>query len=369
MKTALVIGGTGPTGPYVVNGLIDRGYEVTILHSGSHEVAFKKDIEHIHTDVHFRETLEAGLGRRQWDLVVAAYGRLQLTVDVLKGRTDRVVAMGGSTGSLAAPEDAAWGPMGRAFNLDEVAGLPETDADRNRLGFKMVQAEQALFRAHHEGHYRATQIAYPILYGPRQPGAHDWSILRRVLDGRRRFVIADGGIKLEARCFAANAAHAVLLAIDQPEVSAGQKYLVADDDLYSMRQRIEAIARIMGHGFEFIDMPWELAKPCHVLWRRMRECRFRDTRKIKRELGYRDAVDGFDALRQSVSWLLQVRPEPGGELETQLGDPFNYADEDTLIEQWMALRARMPEVHYPLPPPAHIYRHPSTSHEAWRRPA
>lgn len=369
MKTALIIGGTGPTGPYVVNGLIDRGYEVTILHSGAHEVEFKKDIEHIHADVHFRETFEAGLGWRSWDLVVAAYGRLQLTVEVLKGRTGRVVAMGGSTGSLAAPEDSAWGPMGRSFNLDEVSGLPETDAERNKLGFKMVQAEQALFRADSEGHYRATQIAYPILYGPRQPGAQDWSILRRVLDGRRTFVIADGGIKLEARCFAANAAHAVLLAIDQPEVSAGQKYLVADDHLYSMRQRIEAIARIMGHEFEFIDMPWELARPCHVLWRRMRECRFRDTRKIKNELGYRDVVDAFEALRQSVSWLLEDRPQAAGELETQLGDPFDYASEDALIEQWRALRAQMPEANYDLPPPAHIYRHPDKVNEGWRRPA
>src|SRR4051794_7774522 len=35
---ALVVGGTGPTGPYVVNGLVERGYEVAILHSGRHEV-------------------------------------------------------------------------------------------------------------------------------------------------------------------------------------------------------------------------------------------------------------------------------------------------------------------------------------------
>ncbi len=31
----LVIGGTGPTGPHVVNGLIERGFTVTILHTGS----------------------------------------------------------------------------------------------------------------------------------------------------------------------------------------------------------------------------------------------------------------------------------------------------------------------------------------------
>ena len=36
---ALVVGGTGPTGPLVVAGLIERGYDVAILHTGKHEVA------------------------------------------------------------------------------------------------------------------------------------------------------------------------------------------------------------------------------------------------------------------------------------------------------------------------------------------
>ena len=35
MTTALVVGGTGPTGPYIVNGLLKRGYEVTVLHRDS----------------------------------------------------------------------------------------------------------------------------------------------------------------------------------------------------------------------------------------------------------------------------------------------------------------------------------------------
>ena len=51
MKTAVVIGGTGPTGPYVVNGLIDRGFQVTILHTGRHETdLIGPEVEHIHTD-------------------------------------------------------------------------------------------------------------------------------------------------------------------------------------------------------------------------------------------------------------------------------------------------------------------------------
>lgn len=31
---ALIIGGTGPTGPHIIRGLLDRGYDVTMLNRG-----------------------------------------------------------------------------------------------------------------------------------------------------------------------------------------------------------------------------------------------------------------------------------------------------------------------------------------------
>ena len=58
---ALVIGGTGPTGPYIVNGLLERGYEVTILHRGTHEVEFSAPVEHLHGDPFDVEALKGML--------------------------------------------------------------------------------------------------------------------------------------------------------------------------------------------------------------------------------------------------------------------------------------------------------------------
>ena len=47
----LVIGGTGPTGPYVVEGLRARGERVAICHTGRHEIdEIPADVEHVHTD-------------------------------------------------------------------------------------------------------------------------------------------------------------------------------------------------------------------------------------------------------------------------------------------------------------------------------
>jgi nucleoside-diphosphate-sugar epimerase len=256
--------------------------------------------------------------------------------------------------------------MGQQAILDEDTAIIESDIERNKFGFRMAEAEKALMQAHADGHYRATYIAYPIIYGPRQPAPLEWCVIRRVLDGRRQFVIADGGIKLESRAYAENAAHAVLLAVDKPDVSAGRKYVVADAKVYSMRQRIEAIARQMCHSFEFIDMPYELALPCHVMWRNMRGHRLRDTRRIREELSFKDVVTAEDATRQTVEWLLTNQPGRGGELELKLGDPFDYKREDNLIAEWTRWRACLPPLEYPMSTRAHMYRHPSGPNEPWR---
>ena len=42
----LVIGGSGPTGPHVLPGLLERGYDVTMLHRGVHEPADLPDVRH-----------------------------------------------------------------------------------------------------------------------------------------------------------------------------------------------------------------------------------------------------------------------------------------------------------------------------------
>jgi len=85
---ALVIGGTGPTGHLVVNGLLGRGYSVAMLHTGKHEVAeIPPEVEHIHTDPFSEEALRQALDGRTFDLTLAAYGRLRRIAEVMKGRT------------------------------------------------------------------------------------------------------------------------------------------------------------------------------------------------------------------------------------------------------------------------------------------
>ena len=58
-STALVVGGTGPTGHFIINGLLERGYRVTMLHSGKREIdEIPAAVEHIHTDAYDESCLQ-----------------------------------------------------------------------------------------------------------------------------------------------------------------------------------------------------------------------------------------------------------------------------------------------------------------------
>lgn len=367
---ALVIGGTGPTGPAVVRGLVERGHQVSVLHTGQHEVDFgRPEIEHIHADPHFAETLARGIDGRTFDIVVAQYGRLRIVSDVLAGRTARLIAIGGATGIYAGDDDERWAGMGRPALFPETTPIYRDNAGpggSEKIGLRMVEAMNTLFDHHARGDYAATYVMYPVNYGPRNPGPYDWAVVRRILDGRHRLIIADGGGKLESRVFSENAAAAVLLVIDNPDRAAGKKYTVADRYAYTMRQRIEFIARCLGHDLELVDMPYDLAWPCHPYWRRSRDHRLCQSTLIREELGYHELTEPSQGLAQTVSWLVANPPDPGGEAEQQVGDPFDYASEDDLIDRWLAAREQFGDVKPRLPAAGHQYRHPKAPGEAWR---
>ena len=96
-NTALVVGGTGPTGPHVVNGLIERGYQVTILHSGRHESDLvPSQVNHLHTDAFDVTQVARTLHGASFDLVVSMYGRLRDLAALFEGRCQRFISVGGA---------------------------------------------------------------------------------------------------------------------------------------------------------------------------------------------------------------------------------------------------------------------------------
>jgi nucleoside-diphosphate-sugar epimerase len=346
---ALVVGGTGPTGPYLVRGLLARGYAVAILHRGTHESdEIPPEVEHIHADPYDAEAFATALGARAFDVVVATYGRLREVARVCAGRAGQFLGIGGVPlyRGWMRPEDLV--PRGLPVPLREDAPQVES-AEELRKGFMIRRTEEAVFGFHP----RATMFRYPTVYGPRQLLPLEWCIVRRVLDGRPHIVLPDGGLTLSTAGYAENLAHAVLLAVDRPDAAAGQSYNCGDQQTLTLRQRVETIAQIMGRAIEIVSVPAEVALPAWpLLTHEASDHRLMDLGKIQRELGYRDVVPAPEALRRTVEWLVSNRPEPGGLTEQILGDPFDYEAEDRLVAVAREGLERMRAVSYATPPSA-----------------
>jgi nucleoside-diphosphate-sugar epimerase len=334
----LVIGGTGPTGLPLVQGLVERGLRVTIMHRGLHERDETPDsVEHLHADPYDEHQLQAALEGKTFDVVVAMYGRLRRIAALTEGRVGQFVSVGG------VPAYRGWmnpwlpDELGLPVPVAEDAELVRDPADDEK-GYRIVRTEEAVF-THHP---RAAHFRYPYVYGPYQLVPREWLIVRRILDQRDRIVVADGGLTLHHHGFTENLAHALLLAIGQPDAAAGLVFNVGDDEVLSIRQVIELVSAELGHALEVVSMPYELATPARPLVAQPSTAhRVLDLTRVKTVIGYRDAVPARVAIARTARWLAEHPCLPGGQEEMVLTDPFDYAAEDRLIAAWYAATAKV----------------------------
>ena len=346
-QRALVIGGTGPTGIWIVRGLIERGWDVTILHRGTHERAeTPDDVVHLHHDPYDADDLAGALDGRTFDLIVAMYGRLRRIAELTVGKTGQFVSVGGVPAIRGWMNPFLFTPDGLPVPVDEQFPTVQEPAEDEK-GYRVARTEERVF----EHHPAAAHFRYPYAYGPYQVVPREWSIVRRILDGRQRIVVPDDGLTLHHHGFTQNLAHAVLLGIDQPDAAAGKVFNAADEEVLSLRQVIELIATALDHELELVSMPWDLAVPARPLMAQpLATHRVLDLTRLKSDLGYRDLVPARDAVALTARWLAEHPITPGAQEEMVLTDPFDYRAEDQLMDAWRALRAAMPTVHFSTEP-------------------
>lgn len=339
MRTSLVIGGTGPTGIHIVQGLVDRGDRVTILHRGTHErPETPPSVEHIHADPYDADSLRAALAGRSFDLVVAMYGRLRRIAELTVGLTGQFVSVGGVPAIRGWMNPWLFEPTGLPIPVDEHAAVV-AEAVEDEKGLRVARTEAHVF-AHHPD---AAHFRYPYAYGPLQVVPREWSIVRRILDGRTRLILPDDGLTLHHHGYTENLAHAVLCGIDRPEDAAGRIFNCGDDEVLSIRQVVELVCAALDHDMELVSMPFDLAVPAHPLVAQPSPThRVLDTSLLRDRLGYRDVVPAREAVARTARWLVANPIAAGAPEEIVLTDPFDYAAEDALIDAWQRAVATVP---------------------------
>ena len=331
-RRALVIGGTGPTGPGLVNGLVDRGYETTILHTGRHEVdTIPLSVEHVHTNPFRIDEVAAALGDRVFDVVYAMYGRLRDIAPYFAGRTGQFVAVGGVPAYHGFARPHLNAPRGTLVPIRETAA--RAVGDENDKVAKIVATEDIVF----EHHPDATLFRYPLIYGPGQINPREWLIVRRIIDGRRRIIVSDGGLTLRTAAYGPNASNALALTVDNADAAAGKAYNIGDEHVLTAAQTIEVIADALDADVELVDLPAPLATPARpFLGAETSLHQVTGVDAMIHDLGYRDVVPAVEALGSTARYLRDNPIERGSHTEMRLQDPFDYVAEDRIIDAYQS---------------------------------
>ena len=356
---ALVIGGTGPTGPHLISGLLERGYETTVLHRGVHEPPELPDVPHIHADPHFAETIVEAIGDGHWDVVLATYGRIKVIGKVVSPHCDHLVAISGVPLYRGFVEPDATRPYGMQVFADEDSPKADEVEHPSKFGSMILSAERSVFASGAEAGIAVSSVRYPQIYGPRNIVPWEWAVMKRIADGRRQMILPDDGLWIISRCAARNAAEVVLRIVDNREVSAGQAYNCADDVQYTLRQWAEIVTDFAGGELEFVGIPSLLAPSAMAEWLApgTRPHMIVSTEKARTELGYHDVVHPLDAIRDTVDWLHR-NPVTSADYPMYPAK-FDYELEDKLIASWASAVDRVqeeapdqpPELAHPMPHP------------------
>ena len=367
MKTALLIGGTAATGVAIAAELGMRGFEVTVYHRGQHELDALRSLEHIHGDPHEAVAIDRDLAGRRWDVTVATYGRIRHLAKAMRGRTGHFVSISG----IPVVSTQSGVPLLEEHGYETQAHAP---AGLKGLLPRIIETEQAIMAAHARGDFNATVVRYPYVYGPHAVVSQEWPIIRRVLDGRRRWILQGQGLPLRGRCASPNAARLVGLVLDQPGVSAGAFYHAADTRQYTQREWVALVARAMSYSFEFVDIPasivplgWSAVPMAgDYTWSRSTDVDdgllrhvLVSNEKARRELGYTDAVDPEAWMRETVAHWRQSPPLVDGRSGRLEPLDFDYPAEDQLLAYWDRVVAERPRCGAPLVR-SHPYDHPRT---------
>lgn len=355
-RRALLIGGTGPTGPHLLTGLLERGFDVSMFHTGRHELPDQPDVPHIHGDPFSAEGIAQAIGSQTYDVVIATYGRVRLLATHLAGSCRQFLFVGGTPVYEGMVHPERLDPPGLRTPVREDALRVAADGSAgSRYGVAAIRrVEDAVFDLDTEGAFDATVFRYPTIYGPRNPHPWEWTVVGRAVDRRPFILVPDDGRGTHSRCGARNAAHSLLLALDRPDAAAGKAYNVADDQVVSIRQWAEltagiAAGRLGRDPVPVRSLPGTIPQPGWGMiafgYQGTPNC-IVDTSAIREDLGYRDVQTLEDGLADVVDEMLadpaSYRDHPNNV------DPFDYATEDRLVAVWDRMLAELRTVAEPI---------------------
>ena len=252
---ALVTGGNRYIGLHLLQELVARGHDVTVVNS--HEADIPAEVRRIHCDRRVPGALEAALGphRDEFDIVYdnTAYGvtDLEPMVALFGGRVRHFVF----TSSSAVYRRSFVQPTHESFRTHDAA-----DPDhRKSYGVGKVRCEQYLLGEHAANGLPATILRVAHTLGPMSPLASRDPIFFARLEAGRPILIPGEGFSFVHLIHVADVA-ALMASIAGNERAPGEIYNVAGREVTSIRGAVEMMARAVGVRPDVVNVPLDIAR-------------------------------------------------------------------------------------------------------------
>lgn len=317
----LIIGGTRFIGRHLVGQLKQLGHEVTVFHRGQTPLpTWFEDVKVVHGDRKNPDDLLRLAGGEEYDVVVDTViytpQEAEQAVNAFRERTGHYIMI--STGNVY-KLDRSPAPH---RETDELEDNPEF-----AYGYNKRRAEDVLFDAYRECRFPAVTLRMPSIYGPYDYQAREWYFIKRLLDGRTRFLLPDGGMGVFHREYAGNIAAQLILLMSTP-ASLGEAYNAGHRHFQTCFQMIQMAGQLHGSEIEIYTvprnkMPWPIALCPGLVY-------YQPTDKLE-SLGYQEHVDLRSGWKQTFDFY-QANPVSDWQFQRNSQvDLFDYANEDKIM--------------------------------------
>jgi nucleoside-diphosphate-sugar epimerase len=315
---ALVIGGSGFIGPFVVEQLVARGHEVVVFHRGNRQPRLPPAVRRLLGDrrklLDHQEELRACVPNVVIDLILSSGRQAQELVQTFRGAAGRVVALssmdvyracGVLHGSEPGPleplplmESSALRTTRQTYPPDQIRRLQQVFGWLDDEYDKIAVERAVLDERELEGRV----LRLPMVYGPGDPLHRFRGLLQQMDSGAREIPFEETVARWRSpRGYVENVAAAIVLAAEA-EHTPSRIYNVGETEAFSELEWARQIAAVAGWPGEFVVLPAARA-PDHLrMPGNLEQHWVVDTTRSRRELGVHEPVGREEAIRRTILW-------------------------------------------------------------------